>query len=92
MNCTPFDRQVWYNTCLTNGVFFYTCSDENGKPYSQSYLKTINNRITAIFNYAVKYFGLKNAGQMEFGRKDASVTYIEAIKDRPACYGFIYKA
>ena len=33
--------------------------DESGKPYSQTYLKCINNQLTAIFNYAVKYYGLK---------------------------------
>ncbi|MEG1931888.1 MAG: hypothetical protein RR075_02135, partial [Pygmaiobacter sp.] len=31
--------------------------DENGKPYSQTYLKTINNQLTAILNYAVKITG-----------------------------------
>ena len=31
--------------------------DESGKPYSQTYLKCINNQLTAIFNYAVKYYG-----------------------------------
>ena len=39
----PTDIRRWQNE-LTN------YRDENGKPYSQSYLKTINNQITAIFN------------------------------------------
>ena len=48
--------------------------DESGKPYSQTYLKCINNQLTAIFNYAVKYYGLKEnpchkAGSM--GKKHA---------------------
>lgn len=73
--------------------------DEKGKPYSQTYLKTINNQITAIFNYAVKYYGLKenpchkaggmgkkNADEMEFWTKDEFATFIEAMKDRPASY------
>lgn len=29
------------------------------KGYSPTYLKTINNQLSAIFNYAVKYYDLK---------------------------------
>ena len=32
--------------------------DESGKPYSQTYLKTINNQLSAIMNYAVKHYRL----------------------------------
>ena len=32
--------------------------DEAGKPYSQTYLKTVNNQMSAIMNYAVKHYGL----------------------------------
>ena len=32
--------------------------DENGKPYSQTYLKTVNNQMSAILNYAVKHYRL----------------------------------
>lgn len=32
--------------------------DANGKPYSQTYLKTCNNQLSAIMNYAVKYYRL----------------------------------
>ena len=34
--------------------------DEKGEPYSMTYLKTINNQLMAIFNYAVKYYGLNS--------------------------------
>ena len=73
--------------------------DENGKPYAQTYLKCINNQLTAIFNYAVKYYGLKEnpchkAGSMGkkkaderlFWTKDEFQTFIEGMKDRPASY------
>ena len=33
--------------------------DENGKPYSPVYLKTLHNQLSAIFNHAVKYYNLK---------------------------------
>lgn len=32
--------------------------DENGQSYSQTYLKTINNQLSAIMNYAVKHYRL----------------------------------
>lgn len=32
--------------------------DEHGKPYSQTYLKTINAQLSAIMNYAVRYYNL----------------------------------
>ena len=33
--------------------------DDNGKPYSPVYLKTIHNQLSAIFNHAVRYYNLK---------------------------------
>ena len=44
------------------------------KKYSPTYLKTINNQLSAIFNFAIRYYGLKAsparaAGSM--GKKDA---------------------
>lgn len=32
--------------------------DEKGRPYSQTYLKTINNQMSAIMNYAVRHYRL----------------------------------
>lgn len=48
--------------------------DENGKPFSQTYLKTVNNQLSAIMNYAVSHYQLsqnpcKAAGSM--GRSNA---------------------
>ena len=73
--------------------------DEKGNPYSQTYLKTINNQITAIFNYAVKYYdlkenpchkaggmGKKNADEMLFWVKEEFDKFIECIKDKPQSY------
>ena len=34
-------------------------TDKNGKAYSQTYLKTLHNQLSAIFNYAMKYYSLK---------------------------------
>lgn len=46
----------------------------NGKCYSPTYLRTINNQLTAAFNFAVKFYGLREnpchkAGTM--GKKNA---------------------
>ena len=69
------------------------------KPCSQTYLKCINNRLTAIFNCAVKYYGLKenpchkagsmgkkHADEMLFWTSQEFQTFIEVMKDRPASY------
>lgn len=33
--------------------------DENDKPYSETYLRTINIQLSAIMNYAVRYYNLR---------------------------------
>lgn len=86
------DVRKWQNTLCGY-------RDASGQPYSQTYLKTINNQLTALFNYAVKYYGLKenpchkagsmgrkNADEMLFWTKDEFARFIEAIKDKPAAY------
>lgn len=88
----PTDIRKWQNE-LTS------FRDEKGEPYSATYLKTINNQITAIFNYAVKYYGLKenpchkagsmgkkNAEEMAFWTRDEFKTFIEYFKDKPKYY------
>ena len=85
----PTDIRRWQNELASY-------RDEKGNPYSATYLKTINNQITAIFNYAVKYYGLKenpchkaggmgkkNAEEMLFWTKDEFLRFIEAVKERP---------
>lgn len=49
--------------------------DEEGVPYSQTYLKTINNQMSALMNYAVSHYGLKvnpvrNAGTIGKSRAE----------------------
>ena len=72
----PTDVRKWQNNLKSH-------RDEKGVPYSETYLRTINNQLTAIFNYAIKYYGLrenpchkagsmgnKNADEMQFWTKD----------------------
>lgn len=49
---TPLNVRQWQNELLNY-------RDENNKPYSQTYLKSIQNQLSAIFNYAVRYYNLK---------------------------------
>ena len=73
-----------------------------GKSFSQSYLKTIHNQLSAMLNHAVRYYGLKwnvasKAGNMGSGteRKVYFWTqkeyqkFIEQVSDKPqSFYGF----
>ena len=104
LKVTPFFKKIPLNEIKPTHVRQWqnslTCyRDESGKPYSQTYLKCINNQLTAIFNYAVKYYGLKEnpchkagsmgkkkADEMLFWTKDEFQTFIESMKDRPASY------
>ena len=73
--------------------------DENGKPYSPVYLKTINNQLSAIFNHAVRYYNLrenpcKKAGsmgkkknrEMLFWTKEEYLRFAESMMDKPISY------
>jgi len=61
-NITAQQIITWQNEMLNH-------KDENGKPYSPVYLKTVHNQLSAIFNHAVRYYNLrenpcKKAGSM----------------------------
>ena len=73
--------------------------DENDKPYSQTYLRTIQNQLSAIFNHAVRFYGLASnpstlagkmgkakAKEMLFWTKDEYDKFSEAIKDKPVSF------
>lgn len=68
-------------------------SHENN--YSKTYLKTINNQLSAILNFAVKYYklpsnparicgsmGKKNADTLNFWTKDEFKAFIPSISDK----------
>lgn len=72
----------------------------NGKPYSQTYLKSIHNQLSAIFNHAVRYYDLKsnparkagNMGKKEsdkemlFWTKEEYLQFADAMMDKPVSY------
>lgn len=91
----PIDVVRWQNQLIDH-------KDADGKPYSATYLRTINNQLNAIFNHAERYYNLeknpvhkvdkmgsKEAGEMQFWTKDEYLRFSEAISDKPlAFYAF----
>ena len=70
------DRRTIYGALalLLDMGYDISVYEENGKGYSQTYLKSLHNQLSAIFNHAVKYYELKNnpavkAGNM--GKKES---------------------
>lgn len=70
-----------------------------GKKFSKSYLKTIHNQLSAILNYGVRFFGLKenpaakvgNMGndreiQLNFWTREEYLVFAEEIMDDPMAY------
>lgn len=69
---------------------------EDGKPYSKTYMRTLNNQISAMFNYAVKFHGLsynpvrragtigmKNANEMNIWKIEEFNLFIKELKHKP---------
>jgi hypothetical protein len=54
---------------------------KDGKPYSDTYLKTINNQLTAIFNHAVKYYDLKANPMSTVGTMGAKNAHVDEFLD-----------
>ncbi len=89
---TAADIRKWQNELMS-------LKKDNGEPYSQTYLRTINNQLTAIFNHAVKYYdlakspclkagsmGKKQAEEMRFLTLDEFSKFIDAIIDKQKSY------
>lgn len=89
---TPIMIRNWQNQLMDG-------SQNGGAGYSKTYLKTINNQLSAIFNYAVKYYNLpsnpaaitgsmgkSHADTMLFWTEQEYKTFIKAInKPTPYC-------
>lgn len=74
--------------------------DEKGNPYSQTYLKTLHNQLSAILNHAVRYYNLSsnsaakvgNMGKKEsdkemlFWTKEEYLKFADAMMDKPISY------
>lgn len=86
------DVMAWQNELLAY-------RDENRKPYSQTYLKTVHNQLSAIFNHAVRHYDLRsnpaskagNMGteerkEMKFWTKDEYKKFADEMMDKPVSY------
>lgn len=82
----PADVRRWQNELIAKG-------------YSYTYLRTVNNQLTAVFNYAVKYYDLKNnpctkagsmgknqADEMNFWTKEEFTKFLDAVMDKHRSY------
>ncbi len=91
-NITAQQIITWQNELLDY-------KDENGKPYSPVYLKTVHNQLSAIFNHAVRYYNLrenpcKKAGsmgkkknrEMLFWTKEEYLKFADVMMDKPMFY------
>lgn len=74
-------------------------TDKNGKPLSNTYLKTVHTQLSAIFNHAIRYYGLQvnpaqragNMGteerrEMLFWTREEYARFSEAMMDKPVSF------
>lgn len=93
---TPAHIRKWQD-----GLIAYR--DDKRNPYSATYLRTINNQLAAIINYAVRYYNLKDnpcrkagtigkdhADEMNFWTAEEFKLFLEKASDKqPAYAGFL---
>ena len=96
---TAADIRKWQNALLT-------IKQDNGSPYSQTYLKTVNNQVSAMFNFAVRFYGLpsnparqagsmgkKKADSMQFWTVEEFGRFIASMEGRPKsifCFSLLF--
>ena len=89
---TTKDVRAWQNEMLAY-------RNEENKPYSSSYLKTLHNQLSAIFNHAARFYNLKEnpckkAGsmgkkknrEMLFWTKAEYLKFADAMMDKPVSF------
>lgn len=88
----PPDIVKWQNKLMSHKNSF-------GEKYSQTYLKTIHNQLSAILNHAVNLYdlknnparragsmGKKNAKEMQFWTKEEYLKFVQEVADKPISY------
>jgi len=89
---SPTDVIQWQNVMLQQ-------EDEEGKRYQPTYLRSISAQLSALFNHAVRYYGLQDnpvkiagsmgsakAKEMKFWTRDEYQIFKEAMKEKPVSY------
>lgn len=88
----PKDIIQWQNTLIDY-------RNKDGKPYSPTYLRTIHNQISSIFNHAVKFYdlrsnpaskagsiGKKNSKEMKFWTLEEYEKFSISMMDKPMSF------
>lgn len=102
---TPYFGKKKLNEITTKDVIHWQneiigqINSRTGKPFTQSYLKTVHNQLSAILNYGVKFYGLKenvarkvgNMGsekdiKMSFWTQEEYLKFKEEIMEVPLMY------
>lgn len=86
------DVMAWQNAMMNY-------RDSKGKGYSMTYMKTLHNQLSALFNHAVKFYELKsnpaakvgNMGsektkEIQFWTQEEYEIFIDAMRDKPMSY------
>ena len=90
---TPADVLHWQND-------IQSLKDGSGQPYSPTYLRTICNQLSAIFNHAIRYYGLSNNPllrtgkigskkspvEMQFWTRDEYLAFRRKVMDKPLSF------
>lgn len=89
---TPTDVMHWQNEMMKK-------TTKKDKEFSQTYLKTLHNQLSAIFNYAVRFYGLKDNparkagcmgkeqnGEMQFWTKEEYMTFSKAVMKKDGVF------
>jgi integrase len=84
---------IWWQNEMMN------LRGKDGKPFSATYLKTLHNQVSAIFNHAVRFYdlkanpaakagsvGRKEAKDMLFWTKDEYQKFADAMMDKPISF------
>ncbi len=99
---TPAHVRKWQNQLLAAEYKpGHSEKDTETKPrkYAPTYLKTLNAQLSAIFNYAVRYYrlptnparlagsiGKQHADRIDFWTREEFETFAKAIADKPLSY------
>ena len=86
---TPAKIRQWQNEMLT-------AEKTTGQAYSKTYLKSLHNQLSALFNFGVSYYGVQtnpckqagsmgrnNASEMQYWTVDEFHTFLKAVADDP---------
>lgn len=100
----PYFKEKKINEITTKDVIEWqnqllAFRDENRQPYSQTYLKTVHNQLSAIFNHAIRYYdlrsnpaakagnmGVEESKEMLFWTKDEYQKFSEVMMDKPISF------